>query len=498
MSERGMRVGIGLFVLVALVLLGFLIVMFGSLPTYFKRSNLYTIRFVDAPGVGPGTPVRRSGVRIGEVHDVVLDDERGIVRVRVAIDPRFTLRRNEQPTLNIGLLGSDVSIDFVPEPTEEGQPVDRTVLEPGSEIVGVRPANVNTLLNRASEVAPTAQDTLNEIRRSLQRLDKLAPVADETMREYRDLAKDIRRNIPELERTNKEYQDLAKDVRRTIPNLERTNQEIQDLAKDVRRTIPNLERTSQEVQDLAKDVRRALPGVQRDLDDFGTASRNWSKLGERLDVWAQGNLENLTRVIENLNTALTRIGNAFSEENVRNLNTILKNTSTASQRFESITRNLDGILEDSRPLPKHVNDTLSRMDVTMEDTRKTEDELRKTFAPYTARSESTSRNLDESMAKLNRMLTDLSGLKNVLDQDGTVQRLLKDPSLYNNLNDAACLILRSMPRLDRMLRDFETFADKLARHPELLGVRGAVRPSDGLKEPPKPFNQPIVVPGGPP
>ncbi|MHB1426694.1 MAG: MlaD family protein [Gemmataceae bacterium] len=449
MSDRSMRWGIGLFVLAALVLFGALIVMFGSLPSYFKRSNIYTIRFVDAPGVGPGTPVRRSGVRIGEVSEVILDDERGIVRVRVAIDPRYTIRRNEQPTLNVGLLGSDVSIDFVPAAVEEGQVVDRSVLEPGSEIVGVRPANVNTLLNRASEVAPTAQDTLNEIRRSLQRLERISPKIESTLDEYRGLAKDVRRNIPALERTNQEYQDLA------------------------------------------KDVRKALPAAQRNLDDFGSAARNWSKLGERLDVWAQGNLENLTKSIDNLNNVLTRVSNVFNEENQRNLMNILRNTSTASERFNGITRNLDAILQDSRPLPKHLNDTLTRMDAAMDD-------LRKTFSPFMNRSESTSRNIDESMAKVNRLLTDLSGLKNTLDHDGTIQRLLQDPSLYNNLNDVACMVLRSMPRLERILKDVETFADKLARHPELLGVRGAIRPSEGLKEPPQPYNPPLIAPGPPP
>src|SRR5581483_11079686 len=180
MNDRSMRWAIGLFVLAALVLMGALIVMFGSLPNYFKRRNHYIIRFVDAPGVAVGTPVRRSGVRIGEVSAVMLDDERGIVRVEIAIDPRYTIRHNEEPTLNIGLLGSDVSIDFVPEPAEEGQPVDRSVVEPGSEMVGLRPANVNTLLNRASQVAPTAQDALNEIRRSLQRLERMSPKIEDT------------------------------------------------------------------------------------------------------------------------------------------------------------------------------------------------------------------------------------------------------------------------------------------------------------------------------
>ena len=35
-----------------------------------------------------------------------------------------------------------------------------------------------------------------------------------------------------------------------------------------------------------------------------------------------------------------------------------------------------------------------------------------------------------------------------------------------------------------MLRDVEIFADKLARHPELIGLAGVIRPSSGLKENP--------------
>ena len=467
MTERGMRWAIGLFVLAAFVLLGALIVMFGSLPTYFKPSNTYTIRFVDAPGVAPGTPVRRSGVRIGEVREVTLDDERGIVRVRIAIDPRFTLRRNEQPILTVGLLGSDAVIDFVPQPVEEGQPVDRSAIEPGSEIVGTRPPSVNTLLNRASEVAPTAQDTLNEIRRSLQRLERMSPLAEETMREYRDLAKDVRKSIPDLNRTNQEYQNLAKDVRRIIPDLEKTNKEYQD---------------------LGREMRKALPGAQQNLDDIGATARIWGRLGERLNVWVQTNQEAVTKAVENLNVVLTRMSNVLNEENQRNLTAILKNSRVASERFDSISRNLDGILEDSRPLPKHMDNTLTRTDEAMI-------ALQRAVKPYADRSETTARNLDESMAKINQNLTDLGALMRVLDQDGTIQRLLKDPSLYNRLDDAACALARSLPRLDRILKDLETFADKLARHPELLGVRGAVRPSEGLKDPPAPYNRPIMTPG---
>ena len=54
-------------------------------------------------------------------------------------------------------------------------------------------------------------------------------------------------------------------------------------------------------------------------------------------------------------------------------------------------------------------------------------------------------------------------------------------------------------RADRILKDFETFADKLARHPESLGLGGVVRPSAGLKDPPHyPVVQPYYPPGAVP
>ncbi len=36
--------------------------------------------------------------------------------------------------------------------------------------------------------------------------------------------------------------------------------------------------------------------------------------------------------------------------------------------------------------------------------------------------------------------------------------------------------------LEPILRDLRQFSDKVARNPELLGVGGAVRPSNGLKD----------------
>src|SRR6516225_9432050 len=110
MNEQRMRLRIGVFVLGALVVFAVLIILFSSFPVLLKRHQEYTLIFSAAPGVAAGTPVRRSGVPIGEVRDVQLDDSTGTVRVSVLIAAPHTLYEGDQARLVHGLIGGDTAI----------------------------------------------------------------------------------------------------------------------------------------------------------------------------------------------------------------------------------------------------------------------------------------------------------------------------------------------------------------------------------------------------
>src|SRR5438552_1731343 len=154
-TERGMRIRLGVFALISLVLLGVLVLLFGTYPALFKRHTEYTIVFSEAPGIGPGAPVRRSGVRIGEVKDLSLDDETGQVSVRISVEKPHTLRHSDQPTIVTSLLGGDSTIDFLPRKVEPDQPPPaRSPVQPDAAMVGVRQPSVNTLLSQASAFVP--------------------------------------------------------------------------------------------------------------------------------------------------------------------------------------------------------------------------------------------------------------------------------------------------------------------------------------------------------
>jgi phospholipid/cholesterol/gamma-HCH transport system substrate-binding protein len=457
MNQRWMRIGIGVFVALSLVLLATLIVLFNSLPRWFKATTVYTVRFTDdVSGLAPGAPVRLSGVKVGAVGDIALDDLTGEVHVHLMLDKPYVVRRDEQVTLVANLLGNDAAIDLVTLPPPEGQAPDRTPVPTDVVLNGVRAGNVSSFISRASEVVPTTQDTLNDIRKSMQRIEKMTPLVEDAFREYRDLGRSLNNSVPDLRRTNEDVDKLAKSLDK-----------------------------------LAQSANDAMPALRSDADDLAATARAWQAVGERTNLLIQQNQDKITQAIDRFNQALGQAVSMLSDENIRNVTVTLRNTSKASESFPSISRNADEFLKESGNSLQRFNATMTRMDDLSQN-------LQRITKPYSDRSETTSRNLDESLAKLNRTLTDLNQMIQTAGQsDGTLNKLLTDPSLYNNLDAVACQAAKAAPLISLILKDVETFTDKLARHPESIGLGGVVRPGSGLKDAPSPSPGLIIPPGHP-
>ena len=139
MSEPRQRLALGIFVFFTLFIMAGLIVVFGSGKQWFSSYNQYTLVFTDAPGISHGSPVRKSGVKVGQVSSIDLDNDTGLVRVVVDLDSKFIPRSNDEPVISKGLITGDTSIDFMLKlgrKPERGEPVS-----PGSTITGVAPFN---------------------------------------------------------------------------------------------------------------------------------------------------------------------------------------------------------------------------------------------------------------------------------------------------------------------------------------------------------------------
>jgi phospholipid/cholesterol/gamma-HCH transport system substrate-binding protein len=453
MNDQAIRFRLGIFVLAVFIVLAVLIVLFGGFPNYFKKVDAYTILFDSAEGVSAGTPVRKSGVKVGEVRSVKLDNDSGKVLVGIQVDEGFIIRKSDRATLTAGLLTGDTSIAILPP--EDPAKADLTRVEPGGVIIGSSGSDTMAFLKKTGELVKPAEETLLEMRTAFKSINKMTPLMEESLKEFRDVAKATRELMPELRKTNADIDDLARATREAVPELRKTNDEIRELAKATRSSIPTLKTTAEEVQLFA---------------------RTWTKVGERMDVLLQTNEEKITKIVSRAEETLRRFNDLLSDENQRNLRDILKNAKSGSDRLEGIAKGTEDLIRDSQIAVKKLNESLLKADSVL-------DNIDKASKPFATRSEPILKNLEESTDKLNRILGDMRETIGVLGRsDGTLQKLISDPSLYQNLNDTAIMVQKILPRVDRILYDVEIFADKIARHPEALGVGGAIRPGTGLKE----------------
>ena len=140
MSDRQLQFRVGLFVLVAFGLIAAMVFQFGEVMSLWQKSYQLAVHFESATGVHAGSPVKMSGLTIGEVREVALDESRGGVGVILDIQDRYVLRADAKAILATSLLGDSV-IEFTPG-TKPGR------LEPGTLIEGQMPLDPLSIVTR--------------------------------------------------------------------------------------------------------------------------------------------------------------------------------------------------------------------------------------------------------------------------------------------------------------------------------------------------------------
>jgi ABC-type transporter Mla subunit MlaD len=468
MADRTAKLRLGGFVAASLAALAALVLLFGGAPRVFSQRAKYVVLFAEAPGIAPGTPVRKSGVRIGEVTALDLDEATGQVRVTLEVDKRYLPRTNEEATVFRGILSGDTSVDLVPKANPDGTPVaDRgEPLTVGTTIAGITPVNPSQLVRQASGVLPTAQESMARILSSVERVERAVPKIEKAFEEVGGLARSGREFVPELRRTNDKLQEVLAfadqpDPDKPQPGLRTTLNEINEFLRTAR--------------PLVEDLRRLVRTNEADLT--GTIKSVRSASDAVNDLLNPANRKALADALTNLSVASGDLGR------------VLQLIVALIPEFDRTAKQLNARLAQAEPVLRSADEAFRSAAAAARNLEAATKPLGERFGP-------TVENINIAADQLAKTLTELrETLRAVNRGDGTLQKALADPSLYNNLNDAAVSLTRTLMRAERAAADLQVFADKIARRPEVIGVGGAVRPSAGLKESPSaPISGPPIPP----
>ncbi len=467
MAERSAKLRLGVFMAMGLFGLAGLAVLFGGAPRLFDSREKYVVTFGEAPGIAPGTPVRKSGVRVGEVTALDLDETSSQVKVTIRIDKRYLPRQNEDATIFRGILSGDTSLDFIPKVNADGQPVQALgdTYPINVEIAGQTPINANTLVRQASGVLPSAQESMARILNSVQRVEQAVPKVEQAFIEIAGLARSSREFVPELRRTNEKVQAIlafndlpgANDKPGQEGGLKATLNEVRDLIRTVK--------------PLIEDLRKVVKDNEAELN--GTLKAVRSTAEEAKDLLSADNRKAFSETLKNVSIAsddfikTLRLAGIFLDQGEKTL-----------KEFNGRWPRFDEILTSTNSAVKSADSAFRTVDSAAKDIQAVTKPLAESTGPIF-------KNVGTASDELAKTLVELRATIHAINRsDGTLQKVITDPTLYNQLNDSAVALTRTLQRAEKVASDLQVFADKVARRPEIIGIGGALKPNSGLKESP--------------
>ena len=139
-TERQLQFRVGVLVIVATSICVGLAVRFGDTQSLFKKHYPITIHLENGAGLYPSAPVTLSGLTIGSVRRVELNQTRGGVNVQVELQEAIRLPVDSRAIISRSLMGES-SVDFI-----RGK--DAELLKPGGHISGIAAADPMVMIQR--------------------------------------------------------------------------------------------------------------------------------------------------------------------------------------------------------------------------------------------------------------------------------------------------------------------------------------------------------------
>ncbi|NOX57078.1 MAG: MCE family protein [Planctomycetes bacterium] len=225
---------------------------------------------------------------------------------------------------------------------------------------------------------------------------------------------------------------------------------------------------------IVQDVRTTL---NQTLRSFDQTSREWRELAQNVNALLETNHGHLGEVVERAAEALSQLTVTLQTAN---------QTLTAANRLLSDPEHQESLRKTILALPRlaeETHQTITAVRRTMQLVDRNLDNLNRATAPLADRTVSIADKLDRSLGHIEKLSAELSRFTQlVMQEDGSLKQFATNPQLYRSLDQSATSLAVLLKNLEPVVQDLRIFSDKIARHPELIGVSGAIKGSSGLKE----------------
>jgi phospholipid/cholesterol/gamma-HCH transport system substrate-binding protein len=205
------------------------------------------------------------------------------------------------------------------------------------------------------------------------------------------------------------------------------------------------------------------------VDSLSNAGDEVAKVATSINRLLAGNEEKIDHIIDGMEATLGSF-----QKTLDNIDDVIGKPEVRENLRQAIAE-MPQLLSDTRS-------TMNTMKTTVESVDRNLRNLEGFTGPLGDRGEQIVSRADQAIKRLDTMLLEFSDFGRKLNSgEGSLGKIMRDPALYQNLDKATRNIAQLTCELRPIVADARVFADKIARHPELLGVRGAIQKSPGTK-----------------
>jgi len=205
------------------------------------------------------------------------------------------------------------------------------------------------------------------------------------------------------------------------------------------------------------------------LDALAEASESVTRLSGNIDKMFLGEDDKFEKMMRKTEAALDNFSLAMN-----NINDVMGDPK-AREKMKAAIDALPQVLADLRTTVQGIGTTVDTADRNLRN-------LEGLTKPLGERGEQMVAQVDRTIGRLDETLQQAAMFTKALNESqGTLGKLVRDPKVYDDLAQAANNVKNLTKELRPIVDDVRVFTDKIARHPEQLGVRGALDRRPGLK-----------------
>jgi phospholipid/cholesterol/gamma-HCH transport system substrate-binding protein len=360
MDESILRFRVGIFVVIAMCILGILI--FLNSEGWVQQYTIF-IKPTSAPGVTAGTPIRKNGILIGRVKSVKTQDDHVLLTLGINRDERIF--ENEVCSIGAESILGDSVVEFMPMSAQER---GRLISENHVMAKVALKRNPLEFIDMFADLKPELSETLAVVRTGAQAVDEagkgIRELTDSVQNAFQDEDSDFKQLLADFRLMSQKAQVALENFNRIFENA---NEIVGDpeLKGQIKSALAEIPKIFQEIRVTVADTRETIrsfgtipDGVNSNLENLEVFTRSLKQEGPEVLAQINASLENVDQLVAQVKAFTSTLSN-------------IQNSDSSISRFLNDTE----IYDEVRRTVANIRDTSEKLEPLMNDLRMFGDSL---------------------------------------------------------------------------------------------------------------------------